>query len=172
MTELVESDLDAYSRLAVPLILAWFPDWEPFAKISARPDGAGCVVDFNVPCPSSAAEAGLWLSTADEELSVGFHTHHNHFTDYEHRLNREQIEAGLQQASDIIEERIGVVSWYRGSAFAGSRSVELPHPATLPGFLEGLGNLPQILSNLADCDRITLRSWLGTYDRDEVGRRS
>ncbi len=135
MAELVESGLDEYSRFAVPLILARFPEWKPFAKTSRRPDGAGSVVDLNVPCPSAAAESGLWMSTADEELSVGFDTHHNHFTDYENRLNREQLEAGLQYASDMIEERVGVVSWYRGSAFAGSRSVEPPHPATLPGFL-------------------------------------
>src|SRR5262245_37421776 len=139
MAKLRESDLDAYSWLAVPLILARFPEWETFAKLSPRPDGAGSVVDFNVPCPSPAAEYGLWVSTADEELSVGFHTHHDHFTDYGNRLNLEQIQAGVQHAADIIEERVGVVSWYRGGAFAGSCSVELPHPGLLPGLLDGLG---------------------------------
>jgi hypothetical protein len=169
MAALREAHLDAYSRIAVSMILARFPDWESFAKLSPRPDGAGSAVDFNIPCPSLAAEYGLWLSTADEELSVGFHTHHNHFTDYENRLNVAQMEAGIQHAVDIIEERVSVISWYRAGAFAGSRSVELPHPEPLPGLLDGLGPTgAQIAGIFADYDRVTLRSWLGRYDRAEV----
>jgi hypothetical protein len=168
MAGLLESDLDAYSQVAVPLILARFPEWEPFAKLAPRPDGAGNVVEFNIPCPSPAAEYGLWVSTADEELSVGFHTHHNHFTDYETRLNREQIAAGIQHASNIVEERVGVVSWYRSGGFAGSRSVELPHPEPLPGLLDGLGALAELAGRFSDCDRVTLRSWFGRFDRDEA----
>jgi hypothetical protein len=168
MAERLASDLDAYSRVAVPLILSRFPEWEPFATLSPRPDGAGSVVDFNVPCPSPAAEAGLWVSTADEELSVGFHTHHSHFTDYESRLNPEQVAAGLQHAADIVEERVGVVSWYRDGGFAGSRTVELPYPGPLPGLLDGLGASPAAARIFADCDFATLRSWFGRFDRDEV----
>jgi len=168
VTGLMASDLDDYSRLAVPLILARFPAWEQFAKLSSRPDGAGTVVDFNVPCPSPATEFGLWVSTAGEELSVGFHTHHNHFTDYQNRLNTRQIEVGLQHAADIIEERVGVVSWYRGGGFAGSRSVELPHEGPLPKLLQGIGIGEELPGIFSGCDRATLRSWFGRFDRDEV----
>jgi hypothetical protein len=119
MAVLRDADLDAYSRIAVPMILSRFPDWESLATLTPRPDGAGSTVDFNIPCPSPAAEYGLWISTADEEFSVGFHTHHNHFTDYEIRLNVAQIEAGIQHALDTIAERVGVVSWYRAGAFTG-----------------------------------------------------
>jgi hypothetical protein len=172
MAKFVENDLDAYSRVAVPFILARFPEWEPFAKLSPSPDGTGNVVEFNVPCPSPAAEYGLWVSTADDELSVGFHTHHDHFTDYEDRLNRGQIEAGLRHAADIIAERVGVVSWYRGGGFAGSRTVQLPHTGPLPGLLDGLGTGAELAGIFADCDRATLRSWLGRFDRDEDRGRS
>ena len=167
MAGLMTCDLDDYSRLAVPLILAHFPEWELFAKLSPRSGGAGHVVDFNVPCPSPAAEHGLWVSTADEELSVGFHTHHNHFTDYENRHNLLQIEAGVQYAADILAERVGVVSWYRGDRFVGSRSVTLPHKGPLPGLLDGLGIGGEVAGIFSDCERATLRSWVGRYDRDE-----
>jgi hypothetical protein len=169
MAGLLASDLDEYSRVAVPRILACFPEWEQFAKLRPRSDGAGSVVDFNVPCPSPSIEYGLWVSTADEELSVGFHTHHSHFTDYADRLNLGQIEAGLQQAVDVVNERAGVVSWYRGEGFAGSRWVELPHQGPLPGLLDGLGEGSRELADIfADCERATLRSWHGWFDRDEV----
>ncbi len=161
---LQDCDLDAYSRLAVPMILARFPDWEAFAKVEPRPDGAGGVAEFNIPCPSSAAEHGLWVSTADEELSVGFHTHHSHFTDYNDRTHTAQIEAGVGHAADIVAERVGVVSWYRGGGFAGSSSVELPHAGPLR-VLAGAGPLAGIF---AGCERVTLRSWLGRYDRDDA----
>jgi len=183
VTRLRASDLDEYSRVAVPLILARFPTWEQYAKLSARPNRTGSVVDFNIPCPSPVAESGLWISTADEELSVGFHTHHNHFTDYENRLTTPQIEAGLQLAADIVEERVGVVSWYGGGKFVASCSVELPHEGSLLG---GLGcirgrvtGIPSLLDSLSSaggrlagilsgCERATLRSWLGRFDRDEL----
>jgi hypothetical protein len=167
MAKLTEGDLDAYSQVAVPLILSRFPGWESYATVLPRPDGAGCVVEFNVPCPSPATEAGLWVSTADEELSVGFHTHHRHFTNYEDRLNRSQIEAGLEYAAAIVADRVGAVSYYRGDVFARSRSVELPYPGPLPGMFDGLGPTAELVGSLADCDRVTLRSWSGQFDRDE-----
>jgi len=99
MAGLLSSNLDAYSRFAISLILARFPEWEPFAVVGSRPDSVEGTVEFNIPCPSPAVEMGLWVSTDDEELSVGFHTHHGHFTDYDPRCNPEQIEAGLDQAA-------------------------------------------------------------------------
>jgi hypothetical protein len=167
MAWLGESELDDYSRLAVPLILARFPEWEPFAKLKPRSDGMGSAMEFNIPCPSPGAAYGLWVSTADEELSVGFHTHHEHFTDDERPLTREHIETGLRQAADILEERVGVVSWYRGEAFAGSRSVQLPHPGPLPGILDDMGASAEVARIFSHCDRVTLRSWFGRFDREE-----
>jgi hypothetical protein len=160
--------LDDYSRVVVPIILARFPEWEPHAKLTPRPDGAGNVVDFNLPCPSPSAEAGLWVSTADEELSVGFHTHHRHFTDYEDRTHRAQIDAGLDYAADIVEDRVGVLSYYSGGKFSGSRSVELPSPETLPKLYEGMGLIGKLEGFFRDWERVTLRSWSGRFDRDEV----
>src|SRR6516225_9841802 len=163
MVALSVEELDDYSRVVVPMILARFPEWEQFAKLLPRADGAGNVVEFNVPCPSEAADSGLWLSTADEELSVGFHTHHRHFTDYEDRTNRAQLEAGLEYASAIVEDRIGMLSYYGGSQFAGSRSVELPHPDSLPELYEGMGFARELLGKLPGWDRVTLRSWSGRF---------
>ncbi|MFL5327846.1 MAG: hypothetical protein ACJ8C4_02940 [Gemmataceae bacterium] len=161
-------ELDDYSRVLVPIILARFPAWEPFAKLSPRPDGAGNVVEFNVPCPSRGAESGLWVSTADEELSVGFHTHHSHFTNYDDCTNRETIEAGLDYAAAIFEDRVGVLSYYSGSKFVGSSSVELPHRNSLPDLYEDMGLAEKLLGTLPPCDRVTLRCWSGRFDRDEI----
>ncbi len=167
MPKLSLTELDDYSRVVLPLIMARFPEWELLATYSPRPDGAGSVVELNVPCPSPAAESGLWVSTADEELSVGFHSHHIHFTDYEDRVSRGQIDAGIQHAADILAERVGVVSWYCGGSFTGSVTVELPHPDPLPNRLDAFGSFTGLLGAAPTCDRITLRSWTGRFDREE-----
>lgn len=164
MVRLCEYDLDTYSRLAVPMILARFPGWEAFAKVEPRPDGVGGVVEFNIPCPSQNVEHGLWVSTDNEELSIGFYTHHDHFTDYNDRTHVASIEAGVEYAADIVTERVGVVSWYRGGEFAGSSSIELPYA----GPLRVLGDGGPLTGIFAGCERVTLRSWLGRFDREEA----
>jgi hypothetical protein len=102
--------------------------------------------------------------TAVEELTVGFHTHHRHFTDYENRTNPNPIIAGLDEAADYLAERIGVLSWYRNGGFSGSTSVELPHPAPLRELLAARSVAARAF---AGCERATLRSWTGRFDRDE-----
>jgi len=168
MLTLRDEKLDEYSQVAVPLILARFPKWEPFAKLSPRPDGVGDVVEFNVPCPSPADASGLWVSTAGEELSVGLDTHHRHFTNCEDPTDQCEIDAGLDYAADIVEERIGVLSYYREGKFSGSRSVDLPPPEVLPKLYEGIGLVGKLERFFRDWGRVTLRSWTGRFDRDEV----
>lgn len=165
MEDFSKSNLDLYSRMAVKAILTRFPEWADFAKLTPRPDGGGNAVEFCIPCPSKSVDGGLWVSTADEELSVGFHTHHRHFTDYEHRLNSRQIEAGLQMVADILAETLGIVSWYRGFTFIGSFSLQLPHTEPLPGLFTGSVLLKDMLLR---GDLATLRSWKGRFDRDET----
>lgn len=104
MERLKELDLDEYSRLAVSLILNRFPDWERFAKLSS-PDGGASAVEFDIPCPSPAVDHGLWVSPSGEELTIGFHTHHNHFTTCDDEPRTVMIEAGLQLISDILGNR-------------------------------------------------------------------
>ena len=74
----------------------------------------------------------LWVSTAGEELSVGFHTHHDHFTDYKILLNPEQVKAGLDQAAAYLEDRCGAVSWYQGERLVGTTNCSLPLSGPLP----------------------------------------
>jgi len=157
MTGRLEGDLDAYSRLAVSAVLARFPEWEGFARLTPRPDGAGSVVEFDVPCPSPAAAYGLLLSTAGAELTVGFHTHHDHYTNYDNPLDPGPIEDGVRRAADYVGERVGVACWYRGATCVGSMAVALP----LEGPLHGLEPV------FRACDRATLLSWRGRFDREE-----
>jgi len=152
--------LDEYSRFAVSRILGHFPAWGE-QMVFRRPDGyTHAFAEFALSSPSPAIEHGLWVSTADEEITVGLHTHHSHFTDYENRSNPEHVSDALDHVQDLLDERSAIVSWYIGDCFAGSTSHEVAagHPTS---------------SLLSGMTRTTLRSWRGTYDQDaEPGMKS
>ncbi len=126
-----------------------------------RPDGyEHAFADFALASPSPAIEHGLWVSTADEEITVGLHTHHSHFTDYDSRSNPEHIGDALDHVQELLDERIAIASWYIGDRFAGSTSHEVSPDRPPSALLSGV-------------TRTTLRSWRGTYDRDtEPGMKS
>lgn len=117
---------------------------------------------FEIPCPSSAVECGLWVSTDNSETTVGFHTHHSHFGGFwlpfdQERMAEDEksIEAALDEAEDILNERLIVVSRYRGNKFVSSGMSRVGDD------IEPVGLLPKWLVR-----RSTLRSWNCTYDRE------
>jgi len=152
--------LDKYSRFAVGRILERFPAWSEH-MVFRRPDGyEHAFADFELACPSSAIEHDLWVSTADEEITVGLHTHHSHFTDYDNRSDPAHIGDALDHVLDLLDERTAIVSWYVGDRFAGSTSQDVAADRPTSSLLSGV-------------TRTTLRSWRGTHDRDaEPGMKS
>ena len=167
MRPMLMEELDDYSRVVTPLILAKFPDWESLAELSPPSAGERRYVTFSIPCPSRAVEHGLWVSTADGELTVGFHTHHVHFNDYSGGSGPVQIKAGLEYVSDLLGERLGVLSVYRVGRLAGSISLPLPSWGRLTELFSGT---PESLTAelFVRCERFTVRGWTGRFDRDEA----
>ncbi len=163
--------LDDYSRIAVPIILATFPEWESLAVVKDGPDGEGATVEFEIACPSPNVEHGLWVLTADEELTVGFHTHHVHFTNYDERIDERQIANGVQFAADIVSEHLGVVSRYSGGRLQASCSVPLPKNGSVASVLETIDSDSSLLTGFyTEGERFTVRSWNGRFDCDRSGK--
>ncbi len=152
MADLRTDLLDDFSRFALPLILTRFPEWESFASINLTADN----LEIRIPCPSPAVTEGLWVSTADQEMTVGFHTYHSHFTDFDRPMNPNLIEAALNQASAYLHEQRGIVTWYKGEQIVGGTCVNLPVE----------GDLPRMFLQYP-ITHGTLRSWTGRFDRDE-----
>ena len=122
--------------------------------IFRRPDSyTHAFADFEFASPSPTIEHGLWVSTADEEITVGLHTHHSHFTDYDDRTNPAHIIHALDHVQELLDERVAIASWYVGDRFAGSTSHEVSSDRPPSPLLSGV-------------TRTTLRSWRGTQDRD------
>ena len=123
--------LDDYSEFASRLILERFPEWESFATVRIEPKGTG-VFEVNIPCPSPAAKAGLLVTTAGEETTVVFHTEHQHFTNYDDRIDPQHIQDALDFADDILNERIAAINYYRDGDDAGGGWMDVPSMKPLP----------------------------------------
>ena len=147
--------LDDYSRFALTRILDRFPDWKDRVRYELATSEAHQCVVIEIDAPSSTAESGLFVGTDQDELTVGFHTYHCHFTNYDDPQNSQSLDAGLDFASNLLNERCGVVTSYVGNKWAGSVWISLPHPEALTPVSPAT-------------TRMTLRSWRGTFDRDEV----
>ncbi len=154
---MVLDDFDEYTRFALPLILNRFPEWGPFAVSRGDTGTRSGWAEIWIQCPSPAVEVGLWVSTDSGELTVGFHTHHCHFNDYSGLNQPHLVESAIEHARAILEDRCGVLSVYDGERFAGSVSCELPHVGPL-----------RVAFSVNRGSRVTLRSWSGRHDRDEV----
>lgn len=152
------SELEPYSRWVVPLILAKYPEWEEFGRLVPGAEH-GRAVMFEIPCPSRNVDDGLWISTEHDELTVGFHTHHAHFSDYDIPKSEDHVRWALEEASAYLEDKLGVVSWYDGQRPIGTTTCELP----------AHGPLPRVF-HLHPVSHGTLRSWSGLQDRDERNR--
>ena len=120
---------------------------------------------LEIDCPSYSVEAGLWIGTWNEDVIVGFHTHHAHFSDWERSGTDDHIETAIDAARDVLAERLVVVSRYtrvplRGSGWlAGSTYWDRPEGA----LAERRRSERSIRSRLG-LREVTLRSWDGSYD--------
>ncbi|MGH7997972.1 MAG: hypothetical protein ACREPR_00680 [Brasilonema sp.] len=116
MKNLPIEQLDEYSRFAVNHILKRFPEWENHLSVD-QPEGyEKPYAVFELPCPSLTVEQGLWVATFDMEITVGFHTDHTHFNDFDNVLNVEPINNAVEYIDEIISKRIAVVSSYEAIA--------------------------------------------------------
>ena len=85
---------------------------------------------------------------------MGFDSDHNHFEDLvENGGSDSSIQEVLDFVVDILEERVVAVSWWAGSSWRGSTMI----PST---------RKPEPSEQIHSFDRVRIRSWKGTYDRD------
>ncbi|HJR94362.1 MAG TPA: hypothetical protein VJ807_02940 [Gaiellaceae bacterium] len=51
---------------------------------------------LKIECPSGSVDAGLSIYTSEEDVLVGFHTHHAHFSDWDRGGAEDHIDAALE----------------------------------------------------------------------------
>jgi len=171
--------LNAHAERVAPLLVDAFPRHSEAITVDEQGD-----VSIEIECPSRSVDAGLSIWTWNEDVVVGFHTHHAHFSDWGRSGADDYIEAAIRTANEVLVEKLVVVSWYlRGQPEPDITMFEATAPAlaefqrwsqpTIGGWLRRrvvrpwTGWLPhEVVNRLRRVD-VTLRSWEGTYN---VGR--
>lgn len=144
---------NAYTTIVAERLIGEFPEWRELAVLDTRPGASPGALLLEVPCPSAAVQEGLWISTNGDEITVGFHTHHVHFADYEGLDSNAHIEGAVQYIQGLLADEFLVESWYCEAAFCGSATVRPDAPTALPDFISGVMHM-------------TRRSWSGARDAE------
>lgn len=146
--------LDEVSRDFATYIADHRPDWLAHARLLPIGENSNLhhlEIEFP-PQPGAEDQEPLWISTCDEEVTIGMDAHHAHFpwpTDYNGEDGRP---AAMKHIEALMnEERVVISIWEEGRACAG------------------LWDLPEELPNYKECPNGTMelriRSWRGSYNR-------
>lgn len=148
-------ELNPYGRRVATQLFRHFPDWSAFARIDPHPNADAGALLVEISASSPNIRNGLHISTDGDELTIGLHTHHCHFADYDQHGTDEHIEDGIEYIKQLIQEDYVIHSWYCNGEFCGS----------LTSTAGNVGNPGRFVGNV---DKITCRSWAGTHDADDV----
>lgn len=115
--------LSDFSRLCAERILTVHPEWAEFARVvdAEHPDGG--IVRFEVPSQSVVHTHTLFISTDDDELTVGLDNYHTHFEPYA-PTDEEVVDEALDFIQGILEERYLIAVLMKEQDWRGSRVVE------------------------------------------------
>ncbi len=149
----MKPDAVSYSERFLAFLAREAPGWRALARADDEDAGAYMV---EVESPNENASASLWISTQDEEITVGFDAFHSHFETWHFESEVVAFSEALALAKDIVTEKQVVASWWKDEKWSGSqliaRGEEVNRSERTP----------------ADtCLRI--RSWTGKYDREQKG---
>jgi hypothetical protein len=145
--------LDGFSESFAKVLFDRFPDWRQFGEATPIEDGTAYLA-VQVPAPpSSMLERGLGVFTYDGEVTVALDHGHQHFN-----WPPAPEAAGNAWADplvcigDLLEERMGAVSWWKDDKWLGSSTFR---KGEKPGW-----------KNHDASNRIRLRSWHGGLNAD------
>jgi hypothetical protein len=155
------SELDPFSLSVGKRLLERFPTWAKYGRVQRVDSRDNSHLEFVIPCPNPAVERNLTLSTEQSELTVYFHTTHEHFENNVEHPDVDWISEGIDLAARILADEAGCVTCY------GKNRVYADFLAPLP-----LASPIDIPFKTTPVTLVTLRSWRGKYDRDEVRRPS
>lgn len=150
----MDAHLTSYSKRFSEFLRRKAPDLHGAMRPAVDKDGkpTGFLLG-ELPAPNARASTPLWITTEDDEITVGFDAFHTHFAAWDGPTSEEQSFAGaISLARDIIAERALVASWWLEEKWSGSQLVEPGFTPERPQFVAGEA-IPRV------------RSWSGVRDQ-------
>lgn len=147
--------MNTHSTTAAEALFEAFPEWRQFARTETSEDGGSYLV-VEVPAPPEAkVEHGLVIDTSNEEVTVGFDCYHTHFDDWVGDGEHFGTHAALQFISQVVSERVAVVSWWFNDVWRGSAQLDGDAKPDVPDWVRKDA-----------INRIRVRSWRGSLNAD------
>jgi hypothetical protein len=151
--------LNDHSRQFATQLFKRWPEWIQHARFDPYEDFEKEALLVEVPRPVDGSRHGLFITTSEWEISVGFgENFHTRFGTSGEPTTGDFYADALQFISDWVEERVVVAIAYQEMEWLGSWKIELARES-LDEVEVGPGEL------------VKIRSWLGTHDRDLQPRR-
>ncbi|MDD5718054.1 MAG: hypothetical protein RBT60_07420 [Candidatus Krumholzibacteria bacterium] len=148
------SRLNDHSRLFAQQLFREFPDWLAFARFDPYEDFEKEALLVEVPRPVGDGRHGLFITTSEWEIAVGFgENFHTRFGVSGRDDTEDFRRCALDFIRDFVAERLVLVTAHEGDQWLGAW-IEKPDEQKLSPAEIGPG------------ESLRIRSWRGTFDRE------
>ncbi len=146
--------LNDHSRQFATQLFRRWPEWVQYARFDPYEDFEKEALLVEVPRPVDGSGHGLFITTSEWEISVGFgENFHTRFGTTGESSIGDFYELALKFIADFVEEKLVVAIAYQEKEWLGSWKIDL-ETESLDEVEVGSGEM------------VKIRSWLGTYDRE------
>jgi len=144
--------MDKLNRFSDDVARALFealPWMRVHARVEAREGGEGGVLMIQLSPPPVREHCDFWMSTENDEVTVGFGMFHTHF-EWPAPVDNPFWESPVKFICELVADRILIEDWSRRGEWSRS---SILHQEERPN-----------LSSMQPEDVVTIRSWSGAHD--------
>jgi hypothetical protein len=137
-------------------LLAAFPQWRDLVAHDRSAHGAYLVLRVEAPA-AAETEHGLLIHTDNDEITISFDYYHAHFDSWNEFNGTQATDSALEFVRCLVGEEVAVLSWWWNDQWQGSAHVEVPGDVAPPSW-----------ANAGSWNRVRVRSWNGTHNRESA----
>lgn len=148
------SRLNDHSRAFAQQLFREFPDWLRYGRFDPYEEFEKEALLVEVPRPASDGRNGLFITTSEWEISVGFgENFHTRFGVSDREGGDDFHRHAIKFVRDFVDEALVLVTAWQDGEWLGAWTVRVVD-----------GAVPE--QDKDDGVGLRIRSWKGTYDRD------
>jgi hypothetical protein len=176
-------ELNSFSQRFLQVLRSRLPELAAAARIDTSEAVAPGTLLIELDPPSKNAEVGLWISTNDEEVTVGFDYNHMHFDPWIGASESLSFDQACEFIARILADQALSVIWWMDDVLAGGTFVNLGDDfrpnldliefnkimdeVLAEGTLVNPGDdFRPHFKHQIEYNKIRVRSWSGAHDRD------
>ena len=146
--------LNDHSRQFATQLFRRWPEWLQYARFDPYEDFEKEALLVEVPRPVDGSDHGLFITTSEWEVSVGFgENFHTRFGTSGEPSADDFYEEALKFLTDFVAERLVVAIAYQDKEWLGSWKIDLDKES-----------LEEV--EVGPGETVKIRSWLGNFDRE------